>query len=190
MNISYDVVQQAIRYYELAGYTYVEVPWVISKRVIMVTAPSCIEPNSIHEESLVASGEQSFLQMILDKKLAPGKYCCATPCYRKFDGLKKDGLHFAQFFKVELINTHSAHSGSFLLGEMIKDAMTFMSKIRNEDLDFIKTEDDPRIECSTFVNYDIVTRQGVELGSYGIRSHRLCGLWMYGTGAAFPRLLH
>jgi hypothetical protein len=189
--IDYDVIDSAIRNYEdNAEYKYIEVPWVVSKKALMVTMPTCIEPNSIPMEEMVASGEQSFMQLILNDKLPSGKYCCATPCYRKFDGLKNDGLHFSQFFKVELINTLEQDFSEFGLADMIYDAMSFMGSIISDRLDFVETEDDPRHECDTFVNYDIVTSKGVELGSYGLRSHPVCGRWVYGTGVALPRLFH
>lgn len=189
--IDYDTANMAIRYYEdIAEYKYIEVPWVVSKKALLVTLPTCIEPNSIREEEMVASGEQSFLQMILNQELPQGKYCCATPCYRKLDGLKRDGLHFSQFFKVELINTLAQDFSEFGLGDMMHDAMAFMGSVITDELDFVQTEDDPRHECDTFVNYDVVTSKGVELGSYGLRSHPMCGRWMYGTGVALPRLFH
>ena len=51
----------------------------------------------------------------------------------------------------------------------------------------IKTEPiDPLLKPGT--GYDIVSPQGIELGSYGIRSHPDIGDWVYATGCAEPRL--
>lgn len=186
--IDYSIVNSAIHCYEREGFQYIEVPWIVSSEIINITRPITV-PESIGE-SLVASGEQSLLSIIIKKDLKPNWYCCATPCYRPYD-IQDDGLHFSQFYKVELMAYSKKDPGADILRYIIKTALTFMSGVRSgESLDIIETQDDERSGCKTLVSYDIQTKKGVELGSYGIRTllDRRDFYWIYGTGAALPRL--
>jgi len=173
-------------------YRPIEAPWIVSKKAIMITAPEECEP-FVQNESLVASGEQSFMQMILDGQLKRGAYFTITPCYRPADAARNDGLHLAQFTKLELIdfyeNVEPTHED---LKRMIVGAKKFMEDARGEMLDIVRVPDSEHRECFTFENYDIMTAGPgeIELGSYGIRRHPDIGYWVYGTGAALPRLMH
>lgn len=196
MNINYKIVDESISYYESKGYEYVEVPWVVRTNVLLITFPKNVtNPFENKKEDMVASGEQSFLQEIIDGKLSIGKYCCATPCYRPGDSGYNDGLHFSQFFKVELINYTKDLPSNDLLSNMINDAKEHMELIRftdysEEKLKIEETIDDPRIDCNTLFSFDIITKDNVELGSYGIRYNKNVGYWTYGTGLALPRILY
>jgi hypothetical protein len=188
--IAYDIVEAAVAAYEFRGYKYLEVPWVVSDQAMNATVPVGCPMFEGERGAFVASGEQSFIQLILEGKLSKGRYCCATPCYRPWDN-GKSPLHQTQFFKVELIDYvgDDGYSLSPMKSQydMIRDAAySFMSFFFN-DLQFIETQDDPRQECTTVKSSDIVTKEGIELGSYGIRSHPKTGTWIYGTGVALPR---
>lgn len=196
MKIEYDIAAKAIAYYELAGYAYVDVPWQVSFDAIMITVPSFFSKEDVvktNPNGFVASGEQSFLQMVIDKKLSKGKYCCATPCFRPNDDLK-DGLHFPNFFKVELIEYmgDDFYDGTKVAGKvdsMIEKAAIFMENILGKDLSIEPIIDDERIGCQSSCCCDIVTPvTNVELGSYGFRMADRIGSWIYGTGVALPRL--
>ena len=50
----------------------------------------------------MASAEQSFLELFLNKKIEYGRYCGITPCFRDET---VDYLHNNFFMKVELIDT-------------------------------------------------------------------------------------
>jgi len=196
MRVEYDIVVKAITYYERAGYAYIDVPWQASLDVLMVTAPCFLTKEDVakaNPNGFVASGEQSFLQMAIDKKLSKGKYCCATPCFRPNDDLK-DGLHFPNFFKVELIE----YIGDDLcdvtkvagrVDSMIEKAAIFMENVLGKDLSIEPIIDDERIGCQSSFCCDIVTPMTkIELGSYGYRVADQIGSWIYGTGVALPRL--
>ena len=196
MRVEYDIVAKAITYYELAGYSYVNAPWQVSLDALMITAPSSFNKEDVakaNPNGFVASGEQSFLQMALDKKLFKGKYCCATPCFRPNDDLK-DGLHFPNFFKVELIE----YMGDDIcdvpkiagkVDSMTEKAAIFMENILGKDLLIESIIDDERAGCQSSFCCDIVTPMTkIELGSYGYRVAEQIGSWIYGTGVALPRL--
>lgn len=196
MKIDYDIVAKAISYYELAGYVYIDVPWQASIDALMITAPSSFSKEDVaraNPNGFVASGEQSFLQMALDKKLSRGKYCCATPCFRPNDNLK-DGLHFPNFFKVELIEYMGDDFSDPIkkagtVDSMIEKAAIFMENILGKDLEIEPIIDDERAGCQSFFCCDIVTPMtNIELGSYGYRVANQIGSWIYGTGVALPRL--
>lgn len=169
--VDYALIGAAVDFYTARGYSYVEVPWLVSAAAFDVTCPPGVRTFDTYAGRLVASGEQSFLQMLADKKLPPGRYQCVTPCFR--DEVAYDELRKMYFVKVELIDTASLNHEALLV-----DALAFFAQYvdcREEDMgDGTK---------------DIVTVDGgVELGSYGTRSHALTGPWSYGTGCAEPRL--
>ena len=75
--------------------------------------------------------------------------------------------------KVELINF-----GDNRLDDMMEMCLSFYSKYL------------PVKKVQTEIGFDIMSYDGIELGSYGVRSnpHPLIGSWNYGTGCAEPRL--
>ncbi len=169
--IDYTKLEMAIDFYRWKGYKQVEVPWIISDTAMYITAPS--KESVVHSDcgSLVASAEQSFLEMVIRKNITPGKYVACTPCFRK--ELIIDELHQNYFMKVELF-----------VNDVVDESQ--LLKVVHHAYDFFNTQIDPDI-VKTDIGYDIVAK-GIELGSYGIRDHHLTGPWIYGTGCAEPRL--
>ena len=110
---------------------------------------------------------------MLDNKLKKGKYQAITPCFR--DEPKHDNLHKPYFMKLELID---ADANSKSLSNMIAHSLNFFRIY----LDCFDTRIDK-------LSIDIIdSKHGIELGSYGIRTNRACGPWVFGTGVAEPRL--
>lgn len=171
--IDYDKIGHAISFYK-CGYPYIDVPWVASKPVADLTRPEGASEFPYRDQMLVASGEQSFLQLIADGKLSKGKYMCVTPCFRHEDPISEGSRLF--FMKAELINTEDTTKNA--LDEMITWAVDFFEL-------YVLCKIIPTGENT----YDILTRKtGIELGSYGIRQEPLIGSWVYGTACAEPRL--
>ena len=188
--IDYERLGKAVGYYRNLGFQPVEAPWAVSYRAVDLTCPPDGKYYELKENTgrnkgyLVASGEQSFLQMILDGKLPKGRHQCLTPCFR---GDILDELHHRWFMKLELIHYLGDVDDHWdLVAEELTDAaMGFFSQylvavevptVPERDLDIPGTTwdicmDNPRIE----------------LGSYGVRHHPLIGTWIYGTGLAEPR---
>ncbi len=191
------IISRAISFFESKKYSYIEVPWIVSSSTITITQPASF-PDILDDRSFVASGEQSFLQLIIDGKLKYGKYCCVTPCYRPLDNLN-DGLHFETFSKVELINyineTSLSDDGSdhlqSLVDNITKDAKKFMERERHETLQIVSTTDEERRFCKTYFSRDIISKKfSIELGSYGYRTCAEVGSWVFGTGVAVPRITY
>lgn len=176
--INWKLVARAIDAYRASGYAYVEVPWIVSKEAVEVTLPPGREGMHCCDGALVGSAEQSFIQLMLDGKLKPGRYVAASPCFRDDE---VDALHQRTFFKVELIEFSAGPIERWgdAVQRMAEDAQSFMRNVAAR-----RAAHDTEI-VPTAQGLDIELR-GIELGSYGYRSHR--GFhWVYGTGVAEPR---
>lgn len=169
--INWKRLMSAITYYNACGYKYIDLDWCVDVETSAITKPIYKKDFYVNDKVLVASAEQSFLQMIIDGKLKPGKYCGITPCFRDE---KVDDLHGNYFMKVELIDTLHPNKGG--LEQMLNCAELFYK-------DFIKIK---TIEIGDEL-YDIESETGIELGSYGTRHYKNIR-WVFGTGLAEPRL--
>lgn len=170
--MNYALITEAMSHYASLGYTYVEVPWLVDREAIDITLPAGAKPVECLNRFLVGSAEQSFIYLIRQGLLAPGRYQAISPCFRDDP---EDELHQKYFMKLELI-----HVGGHILKDyrqVIDDARSFYE--RHVDV----------TEKQTDEGWDIVDRKNlIELGSYGRRSHSSTGPWIYGTGVAEPRL--
>jgi seryl-tRNA synthetase len=118
-------IGRAVDYYVQQGFQYWEAPWMLSGwsgvsayyttkspgAIDVAHSYRCLEGRVGKSEFLVASGEQSFLQAMMEERLPTGRLVCATPCFRH-EPDNSDGLHLPYFLKVELIYT-----GDHLLDE-------------------------------------------------------------------------
>lgn len=171
--INYKILTNALDYYSENGFTYKNVEWLVDEKIADITKPDFVRNFYIDDKALIGSAEQSFLQLIHDGSLSPGKYVALTPCFR--DDIV-DLTHKRYFMKVELIDT--LDTSEERLTVIIDICLNFFNKHTNVSLE--KTGE---------LMYDIIdTKTGIELGSYGIRSHKLVGSWIYATGVAEPRL--
>lgn len=166
----------AINHYERSGFEYIEVPWLVSKESLDVTRPPYAKPFETFMGNLVASGEQSFIEIRED--LCPRcKYQCITPCFRDEN---YDELHFPYFIKNELIVV------------LWKDdkPMEMIEHVISTAQQFFKDYLTHPLIMPTEIGWDIVYIKDdteIELGSYGYREYD--GFrWVYGTGCAEPRL--
>ena len=171
---------QAQDYYSPVGFADVEAPWAVSQEIMDITAPAGSVLFPFLNKLLVASGEQSFLQMVFDCRLPQGRWQCTTPCFRDD---KPDELHHNYFMKLELIDT--GDTSHYSLADMLQKCHAFFSR-------YVKCRVESVVQPSLLdlpnCSYDVVSAEGIELGSYGIRYHPLVGHWVYGTGCAEPRL--
>lgn len=180
----YDILSKAAAFYSARGYAYYdEAPWAVGEKAYYATKPAEAKDVSINaSEFLVASGEQSFLQMMLDDRHIK-KGFCITPCFRIEEKYTKWKLPY--FMKLELINADDPTLGNLI--HLVRDAADFFENFT--EVRIVETSD-PRGQRPTF---DIVDKKGRhELGSYGIRNlilpDRAPIAWIYGTGVAEPRL--
>lgn len=177
--INWKLLYEAIEFYNKNGYEYIDLDWCVSEEASNITKPFDKRAFFIDDKELVASGEQSFLDMILRDELPYGKYCGITPCFR--DEERLDDIHQKYFMKVELIDTENCNKAG--LDNIMNIAMEFYKKHLNIEL--LKIDD---------FMYDIIdSKNKIELGSYGCRFYtnydeEFSIEWTYGTGLAEPRL--
>jgi hypothetical protein len=182
--INYKLLQDSVDYYS-EWFAPIEAPWLVTKDIAYITTPPEVHMHHVikngKEKVFVGSGEQSFLYLINKGFLPSGKYQTITPCMRNDDF---DMYHTKYFLKNELIffdftsnwNKNSAYVKDNL-HQIINTAMSFFDRYvpKTELLKKVQTD----------IGYDI-EYNGIELGSYGIRSNKLV-TWINGTGLAEPR---
>jgi len=177
MIIDWHLIGEATKFYTERGYKYVEVPWWCSSQAHRTTCPKeiAVYHASMADEDdafFIGSAEQSLLGMIIDGRITPGKYVATTPCFRA--EASTSALTRRAFMKVELMDY-----GTTQYEDLLHHALSFMELYCSpgKELKKVNTDTGIDIECD-----------GVELGSYGHRSHRLIPQpWAYGTGLAEPR---
>ncbi len=177
VDVNWDNLLRAKNLWSLReGFHYVETPYWVSRDAIQMTFPPEVEKNKNRYQvmgtdyHLVASGEQSFCQMMLDGTLQPGRYSTITPCFRD-DAV--DALHQHHFMKLEVIDLDPIDH--YALDEMIDAAQTIFFELTVGRITLAETHE----------GYDLELN-GVEIGSYGFREAN--GFrWAYGTGYADPR---
>lgn len=139
---------------------------------------SCL--SSRDDGFFVASGEQGFIQMMLDGQELK-RAVCVTPCFRVE---RYDHWHLPYFMKAELINAHDTDEGHLI--HMVHEACSFFEHALNHPSTAV------RVVKTGELAYDIVEKSTrIELGSYGIREITVADKrlrWIYGTACAEPRL--
>lgn len=190
--MNYGNIAAALVFYQARGYVYMDdVPWHVGREAYYATKPHGAvdvlleafrgdSPNDLpfDQPYVVASGEQSFIQMLLDGQSIK-RAICVTPCFRWEP--RVDMLHRRYFMKAELINAQNVDEGHLL--HMVHDACSFFEQY--VAVRVVKTP----------IGFDIVEKGSrFELGSYGIRERfpkdqgRGMLRWIYGTACAEPRL--
>jgi seryl-tRNA synthetase len=174
--IDYGKISEAIKYYKHHGFKYMEVPWVVEQSTAKITMPEGKIPIDCMFGTLVGSSEQSFLQLVKDKKLSIGdnsRYMACSPCFRND---LEDDIHQKYFMKVELFLPNHENDEQ----ENLQKVLQLCNKFFNRYI--------PAKVIKTDEGYDIVTEnKEIELGSYGIRNYNDLH-WIYATGLAEPRL--
>ena len=169
--INYQLLQNSIEYYNKLGFVRIETPWMVSEYVDNLTKPNHIISSQLkhNNECLVASGEQSFLELYLKNYLPKGKFQTITPCFRIEE---IDFLHSKNFMKNELIITDNPTDKE--LNILVENCLIFFQKELPKS--YVKKTD---------IGFDIEINN-YELGSYGIRQTEFL-TWIYATGCAEPR---
>ena len=169
-NIDYNKIFNALEYYKSKGFEYIHLDWLVDEKISNITKPDICKNFFVNDTVLVASGEQSFIKLLIENKLS-GRYVGITPCFRDENNI--DYTHSEYFLKVELIDTNVS-------GNSLKEI--------NLSLEFFNSYIKSEILLTGVDNYDIIdSNNRIELGSYGIREYD--GMkWIYATGLAEPRL--
>lgn len=177
----YSTINHSTIFYPLNGFKYIDTPWTVNETISNITKPTDKKDFPVNDKVLVASGEQSFLQLINDNKIQPGQYCTITPCFR--DEKIETEMHKQYFMKTELIYWERLSTDV--------NQRTKMHNIMHDMINLCKDFFEHYIKVKLLQiedTFDIVSEVGeYELGSYGIRAHENI-IWVYGTGCAEPRL--
>lgn len=165
----------ALEYYTQCGYVYADVPWMVSRDTSLLTCPDRGRIMGVpHHGDLVGSAEQGFLEA--QRQRRRGSYVAITPCFRD-EGIQ-DQLHGFNFMKVELYRDDDVDSETLL--DMITSAQQCMQLLLEPELEsklkMVQTE----------IGFDLELN-GIEVGSYGIRTLPWGDTYLYGTGLAEPR---
>lgn len=172
--VDWERIGRAMAFYSARGYVAVDVPWWVSPAITEITCPDAARVMSTSGcGDLVGSAEQSFLAMEVDGTLGRGRFVACTPCFRREPVV--DHLHRLSFMKVELYRNDASDDRA--LEQVVADAEAFMNLERGV------TERLRRVATGDGLDLEI---DGVEVGSYGVRSHGSLS-WTYGTGLAEPR---
>lgn len=180
--LDYDLIQNALDYYESLQYKYIETNWLISKEADDFTRPFIATPAIINNDRhFIGSAEQSFIDKILNKQLSDEEsiYYSVSPCLRLGD--TETDYHTEEFLKVELSALASTEAAAInLMNKFKNDAKKYFSEISNEYI---------HEHVITHMNTDLEIN-GIEVGSYGYRElyDKKDGYFIvYGTGLAVPR---
>lgn len=170
---------KCIDYLESKNYELVDAPFYVDKDVSAFTRPEF--KNDFHHGNdtshcvYVASGEQSFLQLMKNGELTEGKYITLTPCVRDEYVAEMSDIKLKVFMKLEMISlTNSLDKAKVLLNEMLFEMINFYT-------DYFNVTILPLDETNT----DLLVND-IEIGSYGIRNYN-GQYYVFGTGIALPR---
>lgn len=171
--INFKLISDSIDFYSKHSFVRIETPWIVPSYIDNITKPKDAIPFSLNNKDarLVGSGEQSFLLQYMNGYLPKGKFQTVTPCFREEN---QDFLHKNYFIKNELIQTCDVNESNLKI--IVSICFDFYNQYLNGKAEILKTNE----------GYDI-TFNGIELGSYGIRSCDFLD-WIYATGCAEPRL--
>ena len=200
--IRWDLLADALAFYQKAGFHYVEAPWIVSREAMDITRPA--EAIALWaqggNEGLVGSAEQGFLEMYLRGSLPMNRFLvAASPCFRPSD-TNPTRCSLPTFFKVELgYFLEPGRLGGLLVlqeialvlrrlaGEFLRKSFPHILGNISEEPLLSPEERGPLWERQVG---DLLIG-GAEVGSYGVRKRVREGgpplAWAFGTGLAEPR---
>lgn len=177
MNIDLALIHKATQHYMKMGCWLASVPYLVDPDIMDWTCPEgAIDKRLTHVsgKQYVASAEQSFLQMEKEDRIGIDQppMLALTPCYR--DEAVLDDTHLNIFLKLEI----------FSYDPSIMDEHYFWA---HRMIQFFKYEGLSTSLIRTLDGVDVVTEDGLELGSFGYRVSPKGVPYVYGTGLAEPR---
>lgn len=175
--INHSILNEAIEYYKSIGYSYVEVPWVVSSSSSSLGISDGIKRQfSTFLGDLIASGEQGFFELVRTNSplIRKGEnYVTCTPCFRDEEKLSPYTRNW--FEKVELFCWCHRDEAESIFKKLQYDSYSFHSKY---------TDSIKQIKINGH-NVDLKLND-IEIASIGIRNTENF-TWVYATGVAEPR---
>lgn len=160
-------------------FTNKTVPALVDPDVMDYTCPPGVIDTRLYgkySSTVVASAEQSFLQLDKDGELEDGDWMALTPCYR--DEPVFDDVHLPVFLKLELIRI--VDDANFFTRT---EAMYLAHKMQKFFMEYYGM---PTTLLETEIGWDVMY-EDLELGSFGVRRSMTGRSYIYGTGLAEPR---
>ena len=102
--IDYVVLGEALTFYVNRGYTYKEVPWVVSDQATEATLPHDRTATKVHYGNLVGSAEQSFIELLIR-----GEKLTQATHERLQDMISDAVAFFRRYLPVDVISTGSGY---------------------------------------------------------------------------------
>lgn len=174
--ISTLLIHEALTYYSNIGYISTSTPIIVESSTSKETKPEFVD-DLYHDNDhvYVGSAEQGFIQLYNSGVLNDnGSYMSISPCFRKESILNK--TNYLMFLKIELMIITDTPGIDF-------------DKILNDAFGFFKTKANVmslKMDTISKSQTDL-TLNGIEIGSYGIRTFNDNKKYIYGTGLAEPR---
>ncbi len=184
---SLKLLHTALNLLSVQGFEFIDLPWAVHRVYSDATRPEGHKDFATPIGSLVASGEQSFLQMwgrgeLPFLKGTPG-YVGWTPCFR--DEPILDEFHQSCFLKVEWFVPNPQDPTHLLSALLDMQQATFCALAQGLGVPYQTTRSRMQVAQTASDTYDINVC-GIEVGSYGLRTFRN-DPYLYGTGLALPR---
>jgi seryl-tRNA synthetase len=177
-HINWARIGLAVQHYQSLGFEYIETPWIVDRKSSSITCPDTARAITTDFEytDLVGSAEQGFIHLCRTQQMPEGvNFVSCGPCFRWERPF--DELHQLHFMKVELFSRLEDESrGDETARELCNRANRFVRQFGIAP-EIVETDE----------GYDLEVN-GIEIGSYGYRTHEEIGTWAYGTGLAEPRL--
>lgn len=164
--IDYSKVNEAINYYNRLGFKYIPVPWIVSDEAFSITKDLRTFENNNNVN--VASGEQSFLQLVLRGKLKEGRYQCCTAYNTGSEWYMR--VELFDFIGYKLLNMDKQR-------ERVNNVANISQSLFSEYTDTKK---------KTKAGYIEIECNGEIIGKYGYREYNGFS-WIYGTGLDEPK---
>ena len=182
----WSILTRALKFYEIRGATYIEVPWGVEEQYIKETNTDFnIEHAKVHRDGynlgLVGSAEQSFLAIYSTLEFDE-MYMAVTPCFRQEPAYTE--IHRPYFMKLELFMKLKSKIPFISLARVIETAGDFFSKELNIPI-YYKEIYPKQIDIIGTTRKNS-KEEHIELGSYGIREFK-GSQYVYGTGIALER---
>lgn len=176
MNIDLNLIYEAINFY---GCKLAKVPYLVDSDIMDHTCPSWVRDQRLthsNGKQYVASAEQSFLQMEKDGKLSLSDepMVALTPCFR--DEAILDDTHLNIFLKLEIFEYNPVEIN-------VASDLCWATSMQK----FFLSQGLLTHILKTDIGYDVMTKDGLELGSFGYRLTPKGIPYVYGTGLAEPR---
>lgn len=185
-NNSLQLLQDTLDFWVLEKrFSFVDLPWTAERQYLEATRPVGAPDAALdtHYGQFVCSGEQSFIALWDQKRLAPAAgYIGWTPCIRNEP---LDELHQYGFMKAELFcPVEAPEEGLALVMGFLQAQKTLFARLAATHLDARIARQLETVSVAS--NQWDINVGGIEVGSYGWREFK-GQLYAYGTALAEPR---